>query len=293
MFDMKVCLCALCLAIVTTSVVAAQDITTTRKPLVFADREKSEVYKACDLAIRLNLNGPATTGDVDRACRCVDNAFMLAEIPEKYSDNFIWVRPEGKVINTAAIHIVSHGDLIPGPIKIRANRLGWEVRTCWGVLPTRSQMDGDFARNWKSVPDKRVDYPGTIVEPTDGPPAPVDGTLGGLILVKLERFSQVIWEYTMSRSDLSGEQQLKARSNAYKFMQTVASNGDDFSVLKCAYRTQAKNNYNRWMTTRPYYYWYKPDFTAAVQNLAETAPADHPARRVGPARSTCPLREPQ
>jgi hypothetical protein len=265
-----------------------------RKPLAFADKEKSRVYSACELAVRLNLVGRATTGDIDQACRCVESAYAASEtgIPAEYRKNHLWMRPEGEVINLIAVYHTSRGDLVPGPVRIVADRMGWEARSCLGPLLTRSQLTGTFARDWLAETNPKMNYRGPIVEPVEGLPASVNKNLDGLIFADLSHLRGVIDDSIGFDGNEPLQQTLDRRHAAFEFLQGFGRNAGEFVVLSCRYRTQARNNYDRWQSSTPYHYWYKPVWEPLVAELVAAAPDGHPVRGVGPARESCPLERP-
>lgn len=265
---------------------------TPRPDLKYADREVTRVFSACELAVALNLNGLATTGDIEQACRCVDRAFEAStvDIPVKYRTKYIWNRPEGEVINVYGIKSQRRADLIPGAVQVAAGRLAWAVIECLGPLPTRSQLIGEFARDWSNKPHRRYDYLGPITTPEPGDARPLDKDLGGLLSETIQYVHHVIMDSYLRRS--SDEGALDARYENLRWLDAYDSNARNRVVISCEYRTQADNGYNRWMSTWAYFFWYAPEETDGAEAIVAGSPPDHPIRTIGPSRTHCPLREP-
>lgn len=266
-----------------------------RKPLVFPGKEKTRVALACERTVALNLNGPATTGDVEQACACVNDAYVAAEanIPPDVAADYLYKAPQGEIINAYQIGMHSSAELLPGKVKVAAEVLAWEVQTCLGRLPTRTQMTGTSPHEWVDWPNRFYDYNGPLVAPTPGPAKPVDNSLGGLLFVKMRPVHHVVRDYMDMRNPDSSNQKMAAFRAAQQFMDSFGRDANEFPVLSCQYQTQADNLYNRWQSTHAYYYWYQPAWTPVTQELVAKAPAGHPVKLIGPATKSCPVREPK
>lgn len=266
-----------------------------RKPLVFPGREKTRVVLACERTVALNLNGPATTGDVEQGCACVNEAYVAAQanIPPDVAADYFYKRPQGEIINPYQIAMHSSAELLPGKVKIAAEVLAWEVLTCLGRIPTREQMTGTSPHEWVDWPNRFYDYNGPVIAATPGPAKPVDNSLGGLLFVKMRPVHHVVRDYMDMRNPASTQEKMPAFQAAQKFMESFGRDANEFAVLSCQYQTQADNLYNRWQSTHAYYYWYKPAWTSVTQELVAKAPAGHPVKRIGAATDFCPVREPK
>lgn len=262
----------------------------------FSGKQNTRASTACERAVLANLNGKATTGDVTQACTCVGRVYDGAgsSIPSDLFEKYFWSKHGGaEVINPAGISTVANAELVDGKVKVVADVIAWDVRSCLGTLPTRGQITGEYPNRWRDQPDTRFEYGGPIVPPVAGPASPVDRNLGGLQFVKLVYLREAIEDYTTFRSQDSPEDKYAARDQALRFVEPFGDPHTDFVVIACKYRTEAKNGYNRWQSTHAYYYWYAPDWNPRATKLVNAAPAGSFFGKIGAARGDCPIREPK
>jgi hypothetical protein len=268
---------------------------TPRRTLVFPAKEKTRAFLACELAIAMNLNGPATSGDVEQGCTCVNDAYAAADTsipPDVMADHF-YKTTRGEIINLHQISLHAGAELLPGKVKIAAEVLAWEVQTCLGRIPTRVQLTGTSPREWADRPNGFFDYNGPVIAAMPGPARPVDNSLGGLVFVKMRPVHHVVRDYMDTRNPGASNEKMGAFRVAQQFIDSFGRDAGEFPVLSCQYQTQADNLYNRWQSTHAYYYWYKPAWTAVTQELVAKAPAGHPVKLIGAATDRCPVREPK